>query len=57
MMKTTQGEKIILGESLGLKLVFCPDCNVVELKIGAVSVRLCPDVVQQVASMMMKANL
>ena len=56
-MKTTQGEKIILGESLGLKLVFCPDCNVVELKIGAVSVRLCPDVVQQVASMMMKANL
>ena len=45
-MKTTQREKIILEESLGLKLVFCPDCNVVKLEIGAVSVRSCPDVVQ-----------
>ena len=47
-MKTTPCEKIILGESLGVKLVFCKDCNVVELEIGAVSVRLCPEVIQQV---------
>ena len=29
----------------------------VELEIGAVSVRLCPDVIQQVANVMMKASL
>ena len=56
-MKTIPCEKIILGESLGVKLVFCQNCNVVELEIGAVSVRLCPDVFQQVANVMMKASL
>ncbi len=56
-MKTARCEKIILGESLGVKLIFCQDCNVVELEIGAVSVRLCPDVIQQVANVMMKASL
>lgn len=57
MMKPIPFEKIILGESLGVKLIFCQDCNVVELEIGAVSVRLCPDVIQQVANVMMKASL
>lgn len=56
-MTTQACNKIKLGESLGVKLVFCQDCNVVELEIGAVSVRLCPDVIQQVANMMMKASL
>ena len=57
MMKPIPCEKIILGESLGVKLIFCQDCNVVELEIGAVSVRICPDVIQQVANVMMKASL
>ena len=56
-MKTKTCEKVVLGESLGIKLIFCQDCNVVELEIGAVSVRLCPDVIQQVANVMMKASL
>ena len=56
-MKIPQCEKIVLANSLGIKLVFCQACNVVELEIGAVSVRLCPDVVQQVANVMMKASL
>ena len=56
-MKIPQCEKVVLANSLGIKLVFCQACNVVELEIGAVSVRLCPDVVQQVANVMMKASL
>ncbi len=56
-MNTTQCDKIILADSLGVRLVFCQDCNVVELEIGAISVRLCPDVIQRVANVMMKASL
>ena len=56
-MTTEACKKINIGESLGIKIVFCEDCNVVELEIGAVSVRLCPDVIQQVANVMMKASL
>jgi len=38
-------EKIVLADSMGLRLIYCKDCNVVELEIGAVTLRLCPDVV------------
>ena len=57
MIITGACKKINIGESLGLGLVFCQDCKVVELEIGAVIVRLCPDVIQHVANVMMKAIL
>jgi hypothetical protein len=49
--------KIILANSLGVKLIYCQNCNVVELETGAISLRFCPDVIQQIANMMMKASL
>ena len=56
-MKDTLCEKIILANSLGVRLTYCAECNVVELEIGAISLRLNPDVVQRVANIMMKASL
>jgi hypothetical protein len=50
-------EKIELANSCGVRLIYCQDCNVVELEIGAISVRLCPDVIQRIANVMMKATL
>ncbi len=50
-------EKIELANSCGVRLIYCQDCHVVELEIGAFSVRLCPDVIQRMANVMMKASL
>ena len=50
-------EKIELANSCGVRLIYCQDCNVVELEIGAISVRLCPDVIQRISNVMMKASL
>jgi hypothetical protein len=54
-------EKIELANSCGVRLIYCQDCNlgcnVVELEIGAISVRLCPEVIQRMANVMMKASL
>lgn len=50
-------EKIELANSCGVRLVYCQDCHVVELEIGAICVRLCPDVIQRVANVMMKGSL
>jgi len=50
-------EKIELANSCGVRLIYCQDCQVVELEIGAISVRLCPDVIQRMANIMMKASL
>ena len=55
--KQTVCEKIELANSCGVRLIYCQDCNVVELEIGAISVRLCPDVIQRIANVMMKASL
>ncbi|HLD08746.1 MAG TPA: hypothetical protein VJB68_01715 [Methylophilaceae bacterium] len=56
-MNQTGCEKIVLADAMGLRLIYCRDCNVVEFEIGAVSLRLCPDVVQRMANMLMKASL
>lgn len=56
-MNQTVCEKIVLADALGLRLIYCKDCNVVEFEIGVVSLRLCPDVVQRMANMLMKASL
>jgi hypothetical protein len=50
-------EKIELANSCGVRLIYCQDCQVVELEIGAISVKLCPDVIQRIANIMMKASL
>ena len=50
-------EKIILAESLGVRLIYCKNCDVIELEIGAISMRLAPAHMQQVANIMMKASL
>lgn len=50
-------EKIILAESLGVRLIYCKNCDVIELEIGAISLRLAPANMQQVANLMMKASL
>lgn len=50
-------KKIELANSCGVRLIYCHDCQVVELEIGAISVRLCPDVIQRIANIMMKASL
>ncbi len=50
-------EKIELANSCGVRLIYCQDCQVVELEIGAICVRLCPDVIQRMANVMMKASL
>lgn len=50
-------EKIELANSCGVRLIYCQDCQVVELEIGAICVRLCPDVIQHMANVMMKASL
>ena len=49
--------KIELANSLGVRLLYCKSCEVVELEIGAISIKLSPDMIQRVANMMMKASL
>ncbi len=56
-MDQTPCEKVVLADAMGLRLIYCKECNVVEFEIGAVSLRLCPEVVQRMANMLMKASL
>ena len=50
-------DKLILAEGLGVRLIYCKNCDVIELELGALSVRLSPNHVQQIANIMMKASL
>lgn len=50
-------EKIILADSLGVRLYYCPNCEVVELELGSISIRLSPNSIQSIANIMMKASL
>jgi hypothetical protein len=50
-------DKLILAEGLGVRLIYCKNCDLIELEIGAISLRLNPNHVQQIANVMMKANL
>jgi uncharacterized membrane-anchored protein YhcB (DUF1043 family) len=56
-MKQNPCTKVILAENLGLRLIYCSECEVVELEIGAISVRLSPNAIQRIANIMMKASL
>ena len=50
-------EKLILAEGLGVRLIYCKNCDVIELEIGAMTLRVSPNHVQQIANVMMKASL
>jgi hypothetical protein len=50
-------DKLILAEGLGVRLIYCKNCDVIELEIGTISLRLDPNHVQQIANVMMKASL
>ena len=50
-------EKIILADGLGVRLYYCPNCEVVELELGSISIRLSPSSIQSIANIMMKASL
>lgn len=50
-------EDVILADNLGLKLVFKPHHNMVELELGAIAIKLSPDKIQRVANLLMKASL
>ena len=57
-MSANQGcEKIELAGTAGFRIMYCPACQVVELEIGALSLRLAPEIVQRFANVMMKASL
>ena len=56
-MSQSDCTKIELANSLGVRLLYCETCEVVELEIGAISLRLSPDMIQRVANIMMKARL
>ncbi len=56
-MSQSDCTKIELANSLGVRLLYCKTCEVVELEIGAISLRLSPDMIQRVANIMMKASL
>lgn len=50
-------DKLILADGLGVRLIYRKNCDVIELEIGAISLRLNPSHVQQIANVMMKASL
>ena len=50
-------KKTDLANGLGVRLLYCESCQVVELEIGAISLKLSPEMIQRVANIMMKASL
>ena len=56
-MSQSDCTKIELANSLGVRLLYCKNCEVVELEIGAISIKLSPDMIQRMANVMMKASL
>ena len=57
VMSQSNCTKIELANNLGVRLLYCKKCEVVELEIGTISLRLSPDMIQRMANMMMKASL
>lgn len=52
-----QCEKVVLAETAGFRVIYCMQCQVVELEMGALSMRLTPEIVQQFANILMKGSL
>ncbi len=52
-----QCEKIELAETAGFRVIYCSNCQVVELEVGALSLRLTPEMAQHFANVLMKGSL
>ena len=50
-------DKLILADGAGTRLIYCKNCDVVELEMGAISLRFSAEQIQQIANVMMKASL
>lgn len=56
-MRSNFCDKIEIASGVGVRLLFCKKCQVVEMEIGAISLKISPDMIQRVANIMMKASL
>jgi hypothetical protein len=50
-------DKLILADGAGTRLIYCKNCDIVELEMGAISLRFSAEQIQQIANVMMKASL
>lgn len=57
MGQDKQCEKFELAGTDGFRVIYCKRCEVVELEIGALSLRLSPEILQRFANILMKASL
>jgi hypothetical protein len=56
-MNNDSCDKIILANGAGARLIYCKNCDVVELEIGVISLRFSAEQIQQIANTVMKASL
>ena len=56
-MSNAPFDKLILADGAGTRLIYCKNCDVVELEMGAISLRFSAEQIQQIANVMMKASL
>jgi hypothetical protein len=57
MIENNNCTKVLLANAMGVRMMYCKGCDVVELEIGAISIRLSPETIQRIANVMMKASL
>jgi asparagine synthetase A len=56
MNSTKQCRRVVLAGSEGCQVVYCPDCEIAELEIGAMNIRLEESVFRTVVSMLNSAT-
>ena len=56
-MRQINCKKIELASALNMRLLYCKNCEVITLEIGAISLNLSPKTIWRIANMMMKASL
>jgi len=56
-MSETLCKKIELANGLCMRLCYCQNCQLVELEIGSITLKLSPANIQRMANIMMKASL
>lgn len=57
MLENQSCRKIELASTCGFRVMYCQECQIVELEIGALTLRFSPEFVQRFANIMMKASL
>ena len=56
-MRQINCKKIELASALNMRLLYCKNCEVITLEIGAISLNLSQNTIWRIANMMMKASL